>query len=133
MKPVDIELPSNRKFGLFFTLVFLLMTLYIYFYSEVILLVYLLVSLSFSCFICALLKPDLLLPFNKLWMKFGLFLGMLISPIIMAFIFFIIFSPYGLMMRLLGRDQLRLKKNKDKSNWISRLTTTSKFNFKQQF
>lgn len=133
MKPADIELPSNRKFGLFFTVIFLLITIYIYYYFDLILLAYLLVFLSFSSFMCALLKPNLLLPFNKLWMQLGLILGMLISPIIIAFIFFVIFSPYGLIMRLFGRDQLRLKEMKDKSNWISRLKTTSKTNFNQQF
>jgi hypothetical protein len=66
-------------------------------------------------------------------MRFGLLLGMIIGPIVLGIIFFGLFTPYGVVMRILGRDELRLKLVKTKSNWILRSTTSSQTNFKQQF
>ena len=133
MKPTVLKLPSNRKFGLFFSIIFLLMAIYSYFNLNLTLLFYLLVAFFLSFFMCSLFKPDWLFPLNKLWMQLGLILGFLINPIILAFIFFIIFSPYGLLLRLFGRDQLRLRKINDKTNWKLRPKTTLKIDFKEQF
>ena len=60
-------------------------------------------------FIIAYLNPNILLPFNKLWMRFGVLLGMIISPIIMGLIFFGLFTPYSIVIRMMGRDELHLK------------------------
>ena len=56
-------------------------------------------------------------PFNKLWFKFGLLLGKIISPIVLGLIFFVIITPVGLLMRLAGRDELQLKLNDSHTHW----------------
>jgi len=65
----------------------------------------------------ALLKADLLLPLNKLWMRFGMLLGMVISPIVLGIIFFGLFTPISIMMKIFGRDELRLKLGVRASHW----------------
>ena len=67
-----------------------------------------------------LLASRILTPLNKAWVKFGELLGMVIAPIVMAIIYFIIITPIGLLMRLLGKDLLNMKFNKNKSYWIKR-------------
>ena len=78
-------------------------------------------------------KADILLPLNKLWMKFGLLLGMIISPIILGVIFFGLFTPIALLMRLSGRDELRLKFSSKASHWILRSESIQSKSFKNQF
>ena len=102
-----IKLPSNRKFGYFFTIIFLIASCYSY-YIDKLFVVYLLGSLCGIFFIITIINANILLPLNKLWMKFGILLGMIVSPVIMAIIFFGIFTPIGIFMRLYGRDELRL-------------------------
>ena len=80
-----------------------------------------------------IIKPDTLLPLNKLWMRFGLLLGMIISPIVMGVIFFVIFTPIALIMRLFGRDELRLQFNKQSSHWVGRTDEAQPVTFKNQF
>ena len=112
----NIKIPSNRKFGFFFTIVFLI--LFFYFLSkqsQYLILTFLILSVLF--FIVTIIKADLLLPLNKLWMKIGLLLGKIISPIVLGLIFFIIFTPIGIITRLFGRDELNLKTVSNKSSW----------------
>ena len=115
----DFDLPSNKRFGFFFASVFFLTSCYLYL-ERVITASYLCATLSFLFLIVTLWKPDLLRPLNKLWMLFGLFLGMIISPIVLGAIFFGLFTPVGLLMRLFGRDELRLHFIKKKTFWIAR-------------
>jgi large-conductance mechanosensitive channel len=68
---------------------------------------------------------------NKIWFKFGIFLGKIISPIIMGIIFFLVVTPIGLIMRILGKDLLNLKFNNKKSYWIEKNGPKSKM--KNQF
>ena len=77
-------------------------------------------SFSFIFIILALLNSKILAPLNKLWFKFGLFLGKIVSPLIMGVIFFFVVTPIGLIMRMLGKDVLNLKQNKNKSYWIEK-------------
>ena len=65
-------------------------------------------------------NSKILTPFNILWMKFGLFLGGIISPIVMGFIFFIVITPIGLIMKFFKKDLLNLKYDKKKSYWIEK-------------
>ena len=67
-----------------------------------------------------LLNSKILTPLNKLWFKLGIFLGNFIAPIIMGIIFFFVVTPIGLIMRLLGRDLIKLKKNNENSYWIEK-------------
>ena len=128
----QIELPSNRKFGYFFTIVFMLLTIYLHGNDH-----------TFSAFVFAatgaiflfvtLLDADKLLPLNKLWMQLGFILGMIISPIILGVVFYVIFTPTALFMRIKGRDELRLGANNHKSFWILRSENIKSSSFKQQF
>ena len=132
MKYYNIKLPSNKKFGYFFTVVFLISTIY-FLYSELKIATYIMAVIASLFFVITLINANLLLPLNKLWMKFGLLLGKVISPIILGIIFLGLFTPYGIVMRIFGRDELRLKQIKKKSYWINRSKTMDKYNFKQQF
>jgi len=128
----EIELPSNRKFGIFFTTVFLIATAYSY-YVDSPTWMYILGAVSAAFFLATLVNADILLPLNKLWMRFGLLLGMIVSPIVMGVMFFLIFTPIAVIMRLCGRDELRLRLAKKSTHWVNRDTETQSGNFKQQF
>ena len=69
-----------------------------------------------------------LTPLNKLWFRFGLLLGKIVSPIIMGVIFFLVVTPIGLLMRLLKKDLLNLKFNKEKTYWIKKIDTNNRMN-----
>ena len=128
----DVELPSNRKFGFFFTAVFLIAAAYSYYVNSTGWL-YTLGLIGTIFFVVTITKADILLPLNKLWMKFGLLLGMVVSPIVMGAIFFGIFTPVAILMRLFGRDELRLKFNKKTSHWLPRNDALQSDSFKNQF
>jgi hypothetical protein len=125
----NIKLPSNRSFGIVFFIVFLLIGLYPLLNSEEARLWSLIISLIFI--LLGLLNSKILTPLNKIWFKFGIFLGKIISPLIMGIIFFLVVTPIGLIMRLLGKDLLNLKYNENKSYWIEKNDPKSKM--KNQF
>tara|TARA_B100001121_G_scaffold255196_1_gene232643 strand:- start:428 stop:811 length:384 start_codon:yes stop_codon:yes gene_type:complete len=125
----DIKISSNRSFGIVFFIVFILIALYPLLNGQEIRFWALIISAVFL--ILGLLKSKLLTPLNKLWFRFGIFLGKIISPIIMGLIFFLVVTPIGLIMRLLGKDVLNLKYNKEKSYWIEKDGPKSKM--KNQF
>ncbi len=81
--------------------------------------------------ILGILNSKFLLPLNKIWFRFGIFLGKIISPLIMGMIFFLVVTPIGLLMKLFGKDLLNLKYNKDRSYWIEKKGPKSKM--KNQF
>ena len=125
----DIKLGSNKSFGIVFFFVFLLISFYPLLNNESVRIWSLVISVIFL--ILGLLNSSLLLPLNKLWFKFGIFLGKIISPIIMGIIFFLVVTPIGLIMRLLGKDVLNLKLSDYKSYWIEKTGPKSKM--KNQF
>jgi hypothetical protein len=131
MKFSELQLPSNKNFGFFFSAVFFTVAVYsIYVQNQIIAYPLFVVALLF--FISTLLKPELLLPLNKLWMQFGLLLGMIINPIVMAFIFFGLITPFSIIMRMMGRDELRLKKTIE-SHWTPRSQNLPPTDFTKQF
>ena len=89
------------------------------------------VIISLIFLILGLLNSIILTPLNKLWFKFGIFLGKIISPIIMGIIFFLVVTPIGLIMRLIGKDLLNIKYSDNKSYWIEKTGPKSKM--KNQF
>ena len=125
----DVKISSNRSFGIVFFAVFLIIAIYPLIYSGDVRIWS--VIISFIFLILGLLNSKILTPLNKLWFKFGIFLGTIISPIIMAIIFFLVVTPIGLIMRLLGKDVLNLKYNKNQSYWIEKNGPKSKM--KNQF
>ena len=125
----DVKISSNRSFGIVFFIVFLLIALYPLTYSQDIRVWSTIISIIFL--VLGLLNSKILTPLNKLWFKFGIFLGKIISPIIMGIIFFLVVTPIGLLMRLLGKDLINLKYNNNKSYWIEKKGPKSKM--KNQF
>ena len=132
MKFSEIELPSNRNFGFFFTFVFGVAATCLY-YSANVNWAHVFIAAALILLLVTLVKSDALLPLNKLWMRFGLLLGMLVSPIVLGIIFFGLFTPIAMLMRLSGRDELRLKFTKKTSHWISRREPIKSESFKNQF
>ena len=125
----DIKISSNKSFGIVFFVVFLLIAIYpltnggdIRIWSGII---------SFIFLVLGLLNSSILTPLNKIWFKFGIILGKIISPVIMAIIFFLVVTPTGLIMRILRKDILNLKYNQNKSYWIEKEGPKSKM--KNQF
>ena len=114
-----IKISSNRSFGLVFFVVFLIVGLWPLKSGEDIRIWSLTLSIIFI--ILGIINSKLLTPLNILWFKFGIFLGTIISPIIMGIIYFLVVTPIGVFMRLLGKDLLKKNKIKNASTyWIER-------------
>ena len=113
------KIPSNRSFGLVFFAVFLIVAVWPLKNEEDIRLWSLVLSIIFL--ILGILNSKFLTPLNKLWFKFGIFLGRIVSPIVMGIVFFLVVTPTGVFMRLLGKDLLKTNKTKSSSTyWIKR-------------
>ena len=125
----DIKISSNRSFGIVFFVVFFLIALYPLINNEDIRIWSLVISLIFL--ILGLINSRILNPLNKLWFKFGILLGKIVSPIIMGIIFFLVVTPIGFIMRILGKDLLNLKFNSNKTYWIEKKDPKS--SMKKQF
>ena len=109
---------NNKSFGILFFIIFLLITLWPLINSESIRLWALGVALIFL--VLGITNSKILSPIKKSWIKLGEILGKIIAPIVMGFIYFIIITPIGLFIRLIGKDILSLKFNKNQSYWIKR-------------
>ena len=130
----NAKLPSNRSFGLLFTLVFLIIAAYTWFqdYSGLWVQVWLAISGIFLAL--ALMLPAPLTPLNKMWFALGLLLGKVVSPIVLGILFFVVITPVAIGMRLFGRDALLMKKRSVSSYWIDRDPPGPKpESFKDQF
>ena len=125
----NIKIGSNRSFGIVFFVVFLLVAIYPIINDGELRLWSIIISIIFL--ILGLINSKILTPLNKLWFKFGIFLGKIISPLVMGIIFFLVVTPIGLLMRLSGKDLLNLKYNSNKSYWIEKSGQKSKM--KNQF
>ena len=115
----DIKIGSNRSFGIVFFVVFLIIATYPLINGDELRLWSLIISIIFL--FLGLVNSKILNPFNKLWFKFGIFLGKIISPLVMGIIFFLVVTPIGLLMRLLNKDLLNLRFNNNGSYWIDTL------------
>ena len=123
------KLPSNRNFGVVFFIVFLIIALWPFLTGENLRLWAIIISLFFL--ILGLLNVKILTPLNKAWIKFGEILGSIVSPIVMAIIFFGIVTPTGLLLKLIGKDVLKLKQNKKDTYWTEK--DNSNNSMKNQF
>ena len=108
----DVKLGSNKSFGIVFFVVFLIIAIYPILSDGNLRLWSLIISLAFL--ILGLINSRLLTPLNKLWFKFGILLGKIISPVIMGIIFFLVVTPIGILMRLFKKDVLNLSFNDNK-------------------
>ena len=127
---LPVEESSPKSFGIVFSIVFLIVSLYPLTNFKGISIWALIVSIIFL--LLAFLAPKILTLPNKLWFKFGILLGSIIAPIVMAFVYFATVLPIGLIMRLSGKDLLNQKLDKNsKSYWIERKETIG--SMKNQF
>ena len=107
MKRVDsdkIKISSNRSFGLLFFVVFLIVSLWPLTHEDSIRIWSVIVSAVFL--ILGLINSRLLTPLNVLWFKLGMILGAIISPIVMGIVFFLVVTPTGFILRIMGKDLL---------------------------
>jgi hypothetical protein len=125
----DLKIGSNRSFGIVFFIVFLIIAIYPLVNDSELRLWSLIISIIFL--FLGLTNSKILNPLNKLWFRFGIFLGKVISPLIMGIIFFLVVTPIGLLMRLLNKDLLNLKYNNNKTYWINK--DNSENSMKNQF
>jgi hypothetical protein len=113
------EQSSEKSFGIVFSVVFLIVALYPLINSEGLRIWALVISVFFL--FSAFLIPKILVIPNKIWFKFGLLIGSIVAPVVMAFVYFFTVLPTGLIMRLLGKDLLQQKLDKNtNSYWIKR-------------
>ncbi len=125
----EVKIGSNKSFGIVFFIVFLIIAIYPLLSQNEIRLWSLIISIIFL--ILGLLNSKLLTPLNKIWFKFGILLGKIISPLVMGLIFFFVVTPIGILMRILKKDLLNLKFNKKTTYWIEKNDPKSKM--KNQF
>ena len=112
------KISSNRSFGILFSIVFAIIAFWPIINGNPLRLWSIPISIIFL--VLGLLNSKLLNPLNIIWVKFGELLGRIIAPIVMAIIYFIIVTPIGLFMRLIGKDLLNLKFSKSNTYWIKR-------------
>ena len=125
----EIKLTSNRSFGIVFFIVFLIIAIYPLIHGSDLRFWSLIISIIFL--ILGLLNSKILNPLNKIWFKFGILLGKIVSPLVMGAIFFLVVTPIGIFMKILNKDILKLKFNKNQSYWIEKNEPKSKM--KNQF
>ena len=124
-----IKTSSNKSFAIVFFTFFLIIALWPLINDGNIRIWSLAVSIIFL--ILGIANAKILTPLNNLWFKFGLFLGKIVSPIVMGVIFFFVVTPTGIIMRLMRKDLLNLKKNNSNSYWIEKKNENS--SMKNQF
>ena len=125
-----IKMSSNRNFGLLFFFVFLIVSLWPLTFGDSIRIWSLIISIIFL--ILGLMNSKLLTPLNKLWFKLGIILGAIVAPLVLGIVFFLVLTPIGLVMRIIGKDLLNKKYDKKKRTyWIKRDTSIG--TMKRQF
>ena len=130
MKKNEIKISSNKSFGFVFFVIFIVIALWPLLNEGNIRILSLILSLVFL--ILGLLNSKILTPLNKLWIRFGILLGTIVSPLVMGIIYFGVVTPIGIIMRLFHKDILNLKIDKNKNTyWILKDKIKSKM--KNQF
>ncbi|MDC1124806.1 SxtJ family membrane protein [Pelagibacteraceae bacterium] len=120
---------TNRSFGILFFIVFSIISIWpilsggeLRLWSFIVAIIFLIMGIT---------KSRFLTPFNIAWIKFGELLGVIISPLIMGLVYFLVVLPIGILMRVLGKDLLSLKFNKNiETYWNKKELKT---NFNKQF
>lgn len=128
------QLPSNKKFGIFFSILFLVIAAYFNYKNNAHHIPIIALGLSLIFLIVALTIPKALIMPNLLWYKLGITLGKIVNPIVLGFIFFLLITPIALITKIWGRDELRIKKRTASTYWIERLPSGPEpESFKNQF
>ena len=134
LKPkAEFKAGSDRSFGLIFATVFLIVCVWPWiFHGEPIRFWALGTAISFV--VVAFTVPRLLSPLNKVWFRFGLLLHRVVSPLVMGVLYYCAFVPMGLILQALGKDLLRLKRDRNvQSYWIDRESIPSSGSMSKQF
>jgi energy-coupling factor transporter transmembrane protein EcfT len=113
----NIKRKENVTFGILFFIFFLIIGLYPLKSGGVIRVWSVLLSLIFL--IITIIRPNLFTFLNKLWIKFGILLGKIISPLVMGLVFFIVVTPVGMLVRILKKDTMGLKRGSS-SYWVNK-------------
>lgn len=117
----DVKAPSDRSFGITFAVVFALLAAFSYWHRGVSNTFYVTLAVSAVFAVVTLVAPRTLRSLNLIWLKFGLLLHKIVNPLIMGILFFGIFTPMGVVMRMFGVDFLRMKRKPvTKSYWIAK-------------
>ena len=116
-KEIKINKKNNITFGILFFIFFLIIGLYPLISVGVIRIWSVILSLVFL--IITIIRPNLFSFLNRLWIQFGIFLGKIISPIVMGLVFFFVVTPIGILVRILKKDVMGLKRGAS-SYWITR-------------
>jgi hypothetical protein len=120
MSSPEIPLPSDRSFGLTFVVVFAIIAAWQAWAGRPAI-AYTFSGLGTAILVVVLTRPGLLHGLNRAWMRFGALLHKVVNPIVLGGIYFLVFTPVALIMRLAGRDALRRKLDTQaKSYWINR-------------
>ncbi len=115
----ELPLPSERSFGITFCVVFAIFALISVWRGGT--WWPWLGGIAAVFGVAGLIAPALLRPLNKLWFKFGLLLHKVMTPLIMGILFYLLITPVGLLMRLSGKDPMRMKGGDDaETYWIDR-------------
>ena len=129
MKYENIKIGSNRSFGIVFFVVFLAIGLWPILTDNQLRIWSIVISLIFL--ILGVFNSKILTPLNKVWFRFGIFLGNFVAPIIMGIVFFLVVTPTGLIMKLFRKDLINLRKNNSDTYWIEKKDIKS--SMKNQF
>lgn len=129
----NIQLPSNRRFGLFFSIIFIVISFYFFFIEKLnIGIIFLIISILF--FLISIFLPKSLYVLNLLWMRIGIIIGIIVNPVIVGLIYFLLFFPIGLIMKLYGRDELLINLKNKKTFWYYKNRDRENLSsFKNQF
>ena len=111
----EVQSSSDRGFGIVFCILFLIIGLWPVFWGGSPRAWSLSISGAFLA--VAFIRPQLLRPLNRLWTAFGLLLHKVVNPLVMGFLFFLVVTPIGLLMRLLGKRPLELEFERDRSSY----------------
>lgn len=115
----EVKASSNRSFGWVFTAVFLIVAVWPLFSGGRLRWLSLFIAVAFA--LVTVTAPNLLALPNRLWLRLGVLLNRIISPIVLAFLFYVVLTPMGALMRVFGKDSLRLRRSaSDTSYWIKR-------------
>jgi len=129
MKNNSIKVGSNKIFGIFFAIIFFVIAFWPLINGDDVRNWPIPIAIIFL--ILGILNSKMLSPLNKSWIKLGLFLGSIVSPIVMALIFFLVLTPTGFILRLFKKDVLNLKFNKSDTYWVEK--EKNKSTMKNQF
>ena len=126
---MEIKRSSNKNFGIVFFVVFIIIGFWPLLDINTYRLWAIIIAVIFLTL--GLMNSRLLTPLNILWFKFGIFLGKIVSPIVMGVIFFFVVTPIAILMRISKKDLLNLKFNNKETYWIKKSELKSKM--KNQF